>query len=301
MMGEMRLKKSFVLIGHPVGHSVSPAIHHAAYEQLGTDAAYTVVDCPDEAAVRAQVDALRCGELSGANVTVPWKQLAFELADEIHTTAARVGVANVLARTSSGQVVAYNTDASALAQELVDSVRDAQVSTNDRSCALVLGSGGAARAAVVACQLAKIPEVFVCARRFDGARPISTWSEAQPFLALGAQVVAWPDTPYTDLPKVLEKTHLIVQATSAGMKGTQGGSAFVDMFPWQSFESGVVYDLVYNPPLTPILKHAASLGHHAYGGLGMLVGQARDAIEIWLGQVPRREPLLDAARRALGL
>jgi len=269
MMGEMRLKKSFVLIGHPVGHSVSPVIHHAAYEQLGIDAAYTVVDCPDEAAVRAQVDALRRGELSGANVTVPWKQLAFELADEIHPTAARVGVANVLARTSSGQVVAYNTDASALAQELVDSVRDAQLSTRDRPCALVLGSGGAARAAVVACQLAKIPEVFVCARRFEGVRPTSTWSEAQPFLALGAQVVAWPDTPYTDLPKVLEKTHLIVQATSAGMKGTQGGSEFVDMFPWQSFRSGVVYDLVYNPPLTPISKHAASLGHHAYGGLGM--------------------------------
>lgn len=296
----MRLKKKFVLIGHPVGHSVSPAIHQAAYQQLGIEAEYGVVDCPDRAAVQIQIDALRRGELSGANVTVPWKQLAFELADEIHPTAKRVGVSNVLSRTSSGQIVAYNTDASALAQELRESVLDAQVSIKERPCAVVLGSGGAARAAVVACQLAQISEVFVCARRFDGTTPVSAWSEAEPFLALGAQVVAWPGEGSL-LESVLKRAHLIVQATSAGMKGTTGSIEFVEALPWQSFQAGVLYDLVYNPPLTPILKHAAALGHHTYGGLGMLVGQASDAIEIWLGQMPTREPLMDAARKALGL
>ena len=85
------------------------------------------------------------------------------------------------------------------------------------------------------------------------------------------------------------------------MKGTTGGNEIVETLPWHSFSRGVIYDLVYNPPLTPMLKHAAALGHFSYGGLGMLVGQARDAIAIWLGQVPTREPLMNAARKALGL
>ena len=300
------MSKQFILIGHPVGHSVSPAIHHAAYEQLGIDAQYRAVDCPDRAAVEAQVHALRNGLIGGANVTVPHKQLAFELADEIDPTAARVGVANVLARTADGRIVAFNTDASALGEELGQATRHAQLTLEERPFALVLGNGGAAKAAVVACQLAGVEQVLVTARKFDAGQERDRWPDAQAFIALGAKPVAWPSGaahahPVSELGEYLQKTHLIVQATSAGMKGAPGGDELVQALPWERFPRGVVYDLVYNPPMTPFLKHAVALGHHAVGGLGMLVGQASDAINIWLGAAPDRAPLLRAAREKLGL
>lgn len=300
------MTKQFILIGHPVGHSVSPAIHHAAYEQLHLDAQYRVVDCPDRAAVEAQVRALRSEVISGANVTVPHKQLAFELADEIDPTAARVGVANVLARTPKGRIVAFNTDASALGEEITQAVRQANIDNAERPCALVLGNGGAAKAAVVACQLSGVKEVLVSARKFDADRARDQWPEAPAFVALGAKPLAWPvgtgeARNTSELGEYLQKTHLIVQATSAGMKGAPGGDELVAALPWERFPRGVVYDLVYNPPMTPFLKHAAALGHYAVGGLGMLVGQASDAIGIWLGVAPDRAPLLRAARESLGL
>jgi len=300
------LTKQFILIGHPVGHSVSPAIHHAAYEQLRMDAQYRAVDCPDRAAVEAQVEALRSGLICGANVTVPHKQLAFELADEIDPTAARVGVANVLARTPDGRIIAFNTDASALAEELAQATRQAHVELGERPYALVLGNGGAARAAVVACQLSGVKDVLVSARKFDAQKHRDTWPDADAFIALGATPVAWPAGPpearhVSELGEYLQKTHLIVQATSAGMKGASRGDELTEALPWERFLRGVVYDLVYNPPMTPFLKHATALGHHAVGGLGMLVGQASDAINIWLGSVPDRAPLLRAARETLGL
>jgi len=293
--------KKFILIGHPVGHSVSPAIHHAAYDELGIAAQYTTVDCPDRQTVEEQVQALRLGIIDGANVTVPHKQLAFELADEIHPTAKRVGVANVLARTEQGQIVAYNTDASALAQELSASVVAARVDAQARPSALVLGNGGAAKAAVVACQLAGITRVAVSARRFSSELGEQTWPEAQAFVELGARILPWPAENAPQVADWLSQTHLLVQATSAGMKGAQGGVELSDALPWESFEYGVAYDLVYNPQVTPFLAQAKARGHFPAGGLGMLVGQASDGIKIWLGQAPSREPLMSAARKALGL
>src|SRR5690242_6072985 len=105
----------FVLIGHPVGHSVSPAIHGAAYRALGVQHRYDVCDCPTPDDVRAQVARLRAREIAGANVTVPWKRLALELADRSDASARATGVANVLSRADDGQIVASNTDAGALA------------------------------------------------------------------------------------------------------------------------------------------------------------------------------------------
>src|SRR5690606_35758098 len=113
------LVTQFLLVGHPVGHSVSPSIHAAAYKMLGhPDARYSVLDCPTEADVRRVFERLRSGELAGANVTVPHKTLALSLADRVDDSARDVGAANVLACVQ-GEIVAYNTDAPALAEELL--------------------------------------------------------------------------------------------------------------------------------------------------------------------------------------
>jgi shikimate dehydrogenase len=295
------LSDRFILIGHPVGHSISPAIHREAYRLLGREAEYSLVDCPDEEAVRVQVEAIRRGELSGANVTVPWKQTAFDLADVHDATASDVGVANVLARDAAGKIVAYNTDAMALGSELRSAVESSGVETKNRPAALVIGNGGAALASVVGCRLAGITQIGVTARRFDPKVSSAEWPRAEQFRRLGAQLLPWFDTADQALLEFMSRTHLLVQATSAGMRGIAGGDDLVELIPWSALSSTVAYDLVYTPPETPFLRRAQQEGHFAVGGLGMLVGQAAQAIQIWWGQAPEPSDLTSTAQKALGL
>jgi len=289
--------KRFILIGHPVGHSVSPAIHSAAYRELGVDAEYTLVDAPTEAEVLRQVARVASGELTGANVTVPWKQVALRAASTLDETAASAHAANVLARNESGAVVAYNTDILGLGDELEQARLELGAAAAKRDTALLIGNGGAALAAVLACRRAGIPRVIVAARKWQADVPRSAWPLHREFEDLGALCVplasaAWaPDR---------ERIALVVQATSAGMKGAPGGELLAESLDLASLPRVVAYDLVYNPRETPFLAAARRAGHLARGGLGMLVGQAARAIEIWFGTRPPRQPLLDAAEGALG-
>lgn len=289
------MSHSFFLLGHPVGHSVSPEIHRAAYESLGLVAKYGLWDCPDRAAVEEAVARIRSGVWSGANVTVPHKQLALELADRVDESAASVGASNVLGRDADGRLVAYNTDAGALAEELSEARKFAGL---EGSKALVLGAGGAALAAVESCRRAGYREIFVSARRFSPEVPVAEWPLADRLTRLSARLVPW-EALAASLP--LAELGAVVQATSAGMKGHGGGDEVAAVVPWSRLPRVVAYDLVYNPTETPFLAAARGAGHVARGGLGMLVGQAALAIEIWLGQAPDRAVMLRAARHALGL
>ncbi len=282
----------FILIGHPVGHSLSPAIHRAAYAWLSADHDYQLVDAPDRAAVEAQIDLLRRGVVAGANVTVPHKRLALTLADHVDVSAERVGAANTLTRNAAGEVVAYNTDALGLAEVLGELVRDVPR-------AVVLGNGGAALGAVVACQHLGVTDIVVTARAFREDLPEAKWPHSAEFAVLGARSLAWiADSARTRHEAAASK--LVLQATSAGMKGTEGGRALAEALPWREFApETVVYDLIYNPPETPVLAAARARGLVAEGGLSMLVAQAQLAIRIWLGVLPPRGELLAAARQTL--
>jgi len=282
----------FILIGHPVGHSLSPAIHRAAYAWLTADHDYQLVDAPDQAAVEAQIELLRRGEVEGANVTVPHKRLALALADRVDPSAERIGAANTLARNEAGEVVAYNTDALGLADVLAELASGV-------SKAVVLGNGGAALGAIVACQHLGIADIAVTARAFKDDVPRDAWPHGAEFALLGAEPLAWVGSSAPTRQKVAA-AGLVLQATSAGMKGAEGGAALADALPWDDFSpSTVIYDLVYNPPETPVLARARERGLVAEGGLSMLVAQAQLAIRIWLGVLPPRSELLLAARHAL--
>ncbi|HSC87974.1 MAG TPA: shikimate dehydrogenase, partial [Polyangiaceae bacterium] len=272
--------------------SVSPAIHGAAYELLGRQARYTLHDAPDEGALRAALSRIASGEFAGANVTVPWKRAALEACERVDASAAGVGAANVVARAADGALVAYNTDALALAEELRLGCQG--LGRPERGALVVLGTGGAARAAVVSARLAGFERIFVSGRSFEPSRAESEWPGVEEWQALGARPLAWP-------PQLPEGVEAIVQATSAGMKGAPGGEELAALVPWAALPPLLAYDLVYNPPLTPFLRIAAEHGHSSRGGLGMLVGQAARAIEIWWGVLPPLEPLEAAARKALGL
>ncbi len=284
----------FVLIGHPVGHSVSPALHAAAYKQAGVSATYRALDCPDPSSVERVFEELRSGLVQGANVTIPHKRLALELADAVAPSAQRIGAANVLVVDPAGRVTAHNTDAPALAQRIKLGARVTPKSV------LVLGGGGAALAAVVAAQLAGAERVWVSTRRY--VPQTDPWPAASEFRARGVLPVYWGDAPANELGTldVAPEADAIVQASSAGMLGVGDGESVCAVVPWSALKpTAFCYDAVYNPPVTPFLERARRRGLAAEGGLSMLVEQAALAIELWLGVAPERDAMMAAASRAL--
>ena len=279
----------FVLLGHPVAHSLSPVIHHAAYETLGLSHRYELRDAVDVKALASACAELRAGTIAGANVTIPWKREALKLADHADASASAVGAANVLVRSPAGEIVAYNTDVPALAREIGEH-------TAAPARGLVLGSGGAALAAVAALARLGVKELGVSARRFDVKVSRDSWPGAEDFDRLGAMLVAWPDSTSNELGDFAESADVIVQATSAGMHGAGPGTAVSGVVPWSRLgRRTLAYDLVYNPADTEFLQAARAHALPALGGLGMLVGQAAFAFELWLGVAPDRAAMRRAA------
>ena len=283
----------FVLLGHPVSHSLSPAIHSAAYRALGLPHRYEVLDVPDEAALAHAVARLRSGEIAGANVTVPHKARALELADSADPLARETEAANVLSP-EAGRLVAYNTDVSALVAELARL-------TPGATSAIVIGAGGAARAAVSACRARGMGRITVLARRFDGRADPAEAPGGAALLRMGASICPWPSDAYgaSRVADAVSAVDVLIQATSAGMAGVEG-DAIARVVPWEHVPaSAMAYDVVYTPAVTPFLVAARARGLEAHGGLGMLVGQAASAVALWLGVEPPLVAMRAAAEEAL--
>jgi len=276
----------FAVIGSPVAHSRSPAMHGAAYRALGLPHVYEKLETTVEE-LPARVDALRTGTYAGLNVTVPHKSRVLELVDAIDPSAAATGAGNTLLRGQDGAVRAYNTDAPALREELVRLAEDA-ARFRGRT-ALVLGSGGAARAAIFALGQLGVARVIVRARKEKKVLHDVLEASGAP-ATLSFESLAAPPAEPADLCAV-------VQATTAGMDGSSvPGDLVADAVAWATLpQACVVYDVVYAPPRTPLVERATARGLAADSGLGMLVGQGALAFELWLGVKPPR----DVMRRAL--
>ena len=270
----------FAVIGSPVAHSRSPAMHGAAYRALGLPHTYEKIETSAEELPR-RIDALRAGTFAGLNVTVPHKSRVLDLVDAIDPSAAATGAANTLVRSPDGEVRAYNTDAPALRDELVRLTNADATAFRGRS-AIVLGSGGAARAAIFALGQLGVARVIVRARKEK--RELADVLQGSGAELSFEPLVAPPSDP-GDLSA-------IVQAATAGMDGSSvPGSVVAEAVGWATVPAGcVVYDVVYAPPRTPLLARASARG------LGMLVGQGALAFELWLGV----KPPVDVMRAALG-
>ena len=245
-------------------------MHAAAFRALGMPHTYEAIRATADE-LPAIVQALRDRALDGLNVTVPHKQRAFALADERRTGGLEA--ANTLVRDATGRVVAYNTDVPALADELRALAGPGAQWAARRG--LVLGSGGAARAAVEALRTLGAVDVAVRARtpRLGAAQPWAPSAESE------------------------RLTLAVVQATSAGMQGADPGEPVAAAVAWEALpDDAVAIDLVYAPPETPFLRAARRRGLRAENGLGMLARQGARAFELWLG-VPAP---LDVMRRAIG-
>lgn len=239
----------FALIGDPVDHSFSPAMHNAAYEALGVDATY-IRRRVEAREVSAVLSELWKAGIKGLNVTVPHKLAVMSSLTTIDASAEAVGAVNTLVRREDGWH-GTNTDA----EGFVRSLPQAALSYER---ALVLGAGGAARAVVYGLTQAGV-SVQVSARRPSAAESLRE---------LGASPVLWP--PRMDAP-------LVINATSASW---HHGMDLVKSLPWEP-NQGLFVDLAYGIPLA-FLREAETHGASTLDGLGMLVHQGALALETWL-------------------
>ncbi len=264
--------RRFAVVGDPIGHSKSPVMHGAALRALGLPHTYEAIRATaDELpAVLAQV---RAGTLDGLNVTVPHKERVLALADELDASARVAGAANTIVRRGE-RLVAYNTDAPALAAEITRLRGAAPWPAGGR--ALVLGSGGAARAAIAAVGVhLGVADVVVRARAFSDAARRETFAATSP---APVRLEGWAPSAESEA-----RTFAVVQATSAGMRGADAGDAVSDVVAWGALpDQAVAIDVVYAPRDTPWLRAARRRGLACDDGLGMLARQGALALELWL-------------------
>jgi shikimate dehydrogenase len=256
-----------VLLGWPARHSLSPVMHNAAFREQRLDLVYLALPTPS-AQLAEVVATLGTVEAVGANVTVPHKVAVADLCDVRTEEARLIGAVNTLAWTTEG-LLGDNTDASGLQDVLAD---DVGIQAGD--AVVLLGTGGAARAAAVAAGRLGT-EVVVAGRRPDAADEVAELADR----AGGRRVDVCDVADEAGLASVVTKARLLVNATPLGMEGERLPEPFHQLTPGQ-----VAYDLVYTPPETPFLLDAHAAGVETHHGLGMLVGQAAASYRRWTGQ-----------------
>jgi shikimate dehydrogenase len=283
------MSRSVALIGYPLQHSISPAFQQAAFDHLGMDVRYEKWETP-EAELAAVVDRLRAPSVLGANVTIPCKEKVIPLLDEVSDTAARIGAVNtVISR--EGRLMGFNTDAEGFVTSLF---QDAEYRLRNRKV-VVLGAGGVARAVVFALLNEEVTSVTVFNRSTERGRLL-----VRSFTRSAGRIpLASP--PWADLAGsvALRDCDLLVNCTSMGMKFS-GAEAESPLAAGDIAKDVLVYDLVYNPQETPLLREARKAGADTLGGLSMLVHQGAASFELWTGKTAPVDIMMSKAREALG-
>ena len=256
----------FVLIGNPVEHSVSPAMFNAAFRhrKLWQYIYFTLRLEKDE--LRWFVKAFKKLNFIGANVTIPHKVEITKHLDSLHDSALRAGAVNVIAK-RRGKTIGYNTDALAVVKVLENVCKR-------RGLAIVLGCGGAARAAAVALDTLRFESQVFVGRSTGRIRDMHEFLKSR---RINGSVININER--SKLNNLLEVCDLVINATPVGMY-PHVEETILDS---SRIRPGVVvFDMVYNPPETRLLREAKAAGAVTVGGLDMLVKQAEEAYSIWL-------------------
>jgi len=262
------------LIGFPLGHSLSPKIHAAALIACGLQGDYSLFPIPpeDTQALKDLLTRVRTRELHGLNVTIPHKQNVIPLLDELTPTAKAIGAVNTI-YLKDEKLIGDNTDALGFLSDLKQAFHSSFLIPHS---ALVLGAGGSARAVVYAL-LNDGWQVTIATRRIEQAQQLA---QSFPNYQL-------PVTNFTDLQP--STFNLLVNTTPLGMSPNIETSPLPENTVLS--KSTFVYDLVYNPRETRLVKDARAQGLQATTGLGMLIEQAALAFELWTRHNPPREIL----------
>ncbi|MHB8512531.1 MAG: shikimate dehydrogenase [Actinomycetota bacterium] len=242
------------ILGHPASHSLSPAIHNAAFEALGLDWIYLAFDVPPSSLSEA-IAGLKAVGVGGVNITMPHKQNVMRHLDEISDEARLIGAVNTIV-SRNGALRGENTDGAGFVQFLTREVR----SNLDGAKVLLLGAGGSARAIAIALAQQNV-HVQLSARRLEQAQQVARESNAD--------AVDWEHRS-----EAAREADIVINATPVN-----------DQLPIEELtEKQIVIDLIYFPKETALIHAARKAGATAFNGLGMLLHQAMLSFELWTGQ-----------------
>jgi shikimate dehydrogenase len=267
----------FYLLGYPVGYSVSPPMHNAAFNELGLNHEYSTLSVHPDQLTEIIENKIRRDYFGGASVTIPHKIEIIKHMDELAESALRAGAVNTIEKT--GDILwGHNTDAVGGIRALTEvygSIGKARV--------VLLGAGGAANA--LGAELApRARELIILNRSVEKAKALSERLDGK--------------TGYGSIKNqsVIESADILINATPVGMSPNIGESPVEA----EHLHSGLlVYDIVYNPLKTQLLIDAEAAGARTLGGLWMLVFQGVEAFKIWTGIEPSAQTMYDAALAAL--
>jgi shikimate dehydrogenase len=276
------MTRLFGVIGHPIAHSLSPAMHTAALEALRLEACYGAFDVPPRF-LRPMLRALVLSGVEGLNVTVPLKESVVPLMDRLDAAARATGAVNTIV-IRGRRMAGHNTDAAGFRRALIEAaggIRGQRV--------LLLGAGGAGRA--VGWALAGMgPSAIRIANRSPGkADRLARRFRKESAARIGA--VAWRAP---ELKRAVREADVVVNATTVGMRPRDGSP--VD--PAWLRPGTRVYDLIYHRT-TPLIRGARRRGCVASGGLSMLVYQGAESLRLWTGRTPPIEVMRQALSKAL--
>jgi shikimate dehydrogenase len=263
------------VMGWPVAHSLSPRLHGFWLAEHGIDGAYVPLPVRPERLERA-LRALPDLGFVGCNLTVPHKEAALSVLDEVAPEARRIGAVNTVAVRQDGSLHGWNTDIEGYAHSLAAALPGWSLAGRP---ATVIGAGGAARAVVAALAGLGASEIRVVNRSPGRAEELAR--------ALGGPILAHG---WDAMPKALAGAALLVNTTSLGMAGQP--RLEIDLAPLP--REAAVSDIVYAPLETPLLAMARARGHATVDGLGMLLHQAVPGFEAWFGRRPEVTPALRA-------
>lgn len=262
--------KVYGIFGDPVGHSLSPVMQNAAFAHFALDAVYvpfhvTPADLP------AAVAALRALRIAGINVTIPHKEAIVPLLDRLDPLAERIGAVNTVVN-EDGLLTGYNTDATGFLrstqQQLGFDPRGKEV--------LLLGAGGACRAAVAALLTTEVDSIAVANRTLERARQLA----AALAPAAAATGVTGMDYQGPDFARAVARADLIVNTTALGLRGES-----LDFLSLEQVKRSVsLYDMVYSVAGTPLVNAARAAGLACVDGFSLLAAQGEDAFLLWTGK-----------------
>lgn len=260
------------ILGDPVGHSLSPLMQNQAFRSLAIDAIYVPFHVTSDQLPQA-VEGLRALDIAGVNLTIPHKEAVLPLLDQIDARAALIGAVNTVVN-RQGRLIGYNTDGlgflRSAEQELDYHPKQSQI--------VMLGAGGACRAAVVALADAQVASICIANRSTKRAQRLVDELQAQ-FSGVTFTAVSYDSSTFFAM---LEVADFIVNTTSVGLKGDS-----LNFLPLENIKpSALIYDMVYSCIETPLLKAAYSQGLRAVDGLGMLASQGEEAFYLWTGKRP---------------
>jgi len=264
--------KRFALLGEPLGHSLSPALHKAIYRQLEIDdASYRTVEMPEER-LRSFFTGFKVGGFDGVNVTVPHKAAVIPLLDEVDSKAKLIDAVNCINR-DGNKLTGYNTDMLGFAYSL----RQHDIEVNGGSF-LIIGAGGTAQAMAAVLAEGEAKSISILNRTAEKAELIQATVSS-----INDQV----KVDVIDAEKLLTRAatmNCVINATSVGMSPDTRSSPISDELAAKLFsDKNIAFDAIYNPIQTQFLKSAEQQGAITINGLQMLVAQAVYSLEIWMG------------------